>query len=77
MGVTPFLRMTGSVNRFGDLIAHFGAPSEFSYYPGTDDDGRFHLDCSHLVDAPLCHIEPFLEHRRKDFVKRWIEYYKI
>ena len=32
-----------------------------------DDDRRFHLDCSHLVDAPLRYIEPFLEHRKKDF----------
>ena len=32
-----------------------------------DDDRRFHLDCPHLVDAPLRYIEPFLEHRKKDF----------
>lgn len=32
-----------------------------------DDDRRFHLDLSHLIDEPLRHVEPFLEHRRKDF----------
>ena len=32
-----------------------------------DDGRRFQLDLPHLIDQPLHHIEPFLEHRRKDF----------
>ena len=32
-----------------------------------DDDRRFHLDFPYLIDGPLLHIAPFLEHRRRDF----------
>lgn len=32
-----------------------------------DDHRRFHLDLPHLVDAPLRHIQPFLQHRPQDF----------
>ncbi len=28
---------------------------------------RFHIDLIHLIDDPLCHIEPLLKHREKDF----------
>jgi Ser/Thr protein kinase RdoA (MazF antagonist) len=29
---------------------------------------RFHIDTQHLVDEPLKTLQPFLDHRRKDFV---------
>ena len=32
-----------------------------------DDPRRFHLDLAHLIDEPLAQIEPFLEHRPRDF----------
>ena len=28
---------------------------------------RFHIDLKHLIDIPLCHIEPLLNHRKKDY----------
>lgn len=54
------IKQSGS---YGELVAQIHAFLDKT----PDDDRRFHLDSSHFIDAPLQHIAPFLDHRRKDF----------
>ena len=54
------IKQSGS---YGELVAQIHVCLD----KAPDDLRRFHLDSSHFIDEPLQHIEPFLDHRRKDF----------
>ena len=54
------IKQSGS---YGELVAQIHACLDRA----PDDTRRFQLDFSHCIHEPLQHIEPFLDHRKKDF----------
>jgi Ser/Thr protein kinase RdoA (MazF antagonist) len=61
-GSTQPQRKRDNCRAYGEVVAR--------QHVGMDrrrmDPRRFHLDLSHLIDKPLQHFEPLLEHRPED-----------